>query len=110
MSDLADRLRQLHQRQRTAYDGIGHSSGRPYVYFVYPSDQERVIRRLVDDEFQRNAALTFYHIDLLPLTMQSLAGQEQRRASANRPIRSSPMSPPSRPSPRSSATMAQTTL
>ena len=79
MSDLADRLRQLHHRLRTAYDGIGHSSGRPYVYFVYPPDQERATRRLVDDEFQSDAALTFYHIDLLPLTMQSLAGQEQRR-------------------------------
>ena len=79
MSDLADRLRQLHHRLRTAYDGIGHSSGRPYVYFVYPPDQERVTRRLVDDEFQSDAALTFYHIDLLPLTMQSLAGQEERR-------------------------------
>jgi len=79
MSDLAERLRQLHHRLRTAYDGIGHSSGRPYVYFVYPPDQERVMRRLLDDEFQSDAALTFYHIDLLPLTMQSLAGQEQRR-------------------------------
>lgn len=79
MTDLAERLRQLHQRLRTTYDGIGHSSGRPYVYFVYPPDQERVTRRLVDDEFQSDDALTFYHIDLLPLTMQSLAGQEQRR-------------------------------
>jgi hypothetical protein len=79
MSDLAERLRLLHQRLRTAYDGIGHSSGRPYVYVVYPPDQERVMRCLLDDEFQSDAALTFYHIDLLLLTMQSLAGQERLR-------------------------------
>jgi hypothetical protein len=79
MSDLAERLRLLHNRLRTTYDGTGHSSGRPYVYFVYPPDQERALRRLVDDEFQGGAALTFYHLDLLPITMQGLAGQEQRR-------------------------------
>lgn len=79
MSDLAERLRVLHNRLRTTYDGIGHSSGRPYVYFVYPPDQEPALRRLVDDEFQSNAALTFYHLDLLPITMLGLAGQEQRR-------------------------------
>jgi hypothetical protein len=79
MSDLAERLRLLHNRLRTTYDGIGHSSGRPYVYFVYPPDQERALRRLVDDELPGGAALTFYHLDLLPITMQGLAGQEQRR-------------------------------
>ena len=89
MSDLADRLRFLHQRLRSAYDGIGHSSGRPYVYVVYPPSQERTLRRLVDNEFRSHAALTFVHLDLLPLTMQSLAGQEHRRETLlNDPARS----------------------
>jgi hypothetical protein len=37
MSDqLAERVEMLRARLRTSYDGIGHSSGRPYIYFVYP--------------------------------------------------------------------------
>ena len=27
-------------RLHTAYDNIGHSSGRPYLYFVYPPEHE----------------------------------------------------------------------
>ena len=46
MSDLEQRLSQLKHRLRTAYDGIGHSHGRPYVYVVYPPAQERALRRL----------------------------------------------------------------
>lgn len=79
MTELAERLRLLHQRLHTSYDGIGHSSGRPYVYVVYPPDQERAMRRLVDDELRDDAFLTFYHLDVLPLLMQSMAGQEERR-------------------------------
>ncbi|HEY3020159.1 MAG TPA: hypothetical protein VGJ32_08205, partial [Solirubrobacteraceae bacterium] len=52
MSDLAERLGYLLERLRTVYDGIGHSSGRPYVYFVYPPDQERALRRLVDEQLR----------------------------------------------------------
>ena len=80
MSDeLQQRLDVLLYRLRTAYDGIGHSSGRPYVYFVYPPEQERAIQRLVDEQLRSDSDLTFHHLDLLPLTMQSLAGQEERR-------------------------------
>ncbi|MCC6629582.1 MAG: hypothetical protein IT340_19560 [Chloroflexi bacterium] len=79
MSDLAERLDLLLARLRTAYDGIGHSSGRPYVYLVYPPDQERAMRRLVDESLTSDAHLRFHHFDLLPLTVRSLAGQEERR-------------------------------
>jgi len=79
MSDLADRLAHLKHRLRTAYDGIGHSHGRPFVYVVYPPDQERAVRRIIDEELRDEATLTFYQLDLLPLVLQSTAGQEQRR-------------------------------
>ena len=80
MSDeLQQRLDVLMYRLRTAYDGIGHSSGRPYVYFVYPPEQERTVQRMVDEQLRSDKMLFFHHIDLLPLTIKSLAGQEERR-------------------------------
>jgi hypothetical protein len=79
MSELAERLVFLKQRLRAAYDGIGHSHGRPYVYFVYPPDHERALRRLVDEELRSDATLTFCHLDLLSIVMQSTSGQEARR-------------------------------
>ncbi len=77
--DLQQRLDILLHRLRTNYDGIGHSSGRPYVYFVYPPEQERTVQRLVDEQLRSDNVLFIYHIDLLPLTITSLAGQEERR-------------------------------
>lgn len=79
MSDLADRMLFLKQRLQQAYDGIGHSHGRPYVYFVYPPEQERTVRRLVDEELRNDASLTFCHLDVLSIVLQSTAGQEARR-------------------------------
>jgi len=80
MSDeLQQRLDVLMYRLRTAYDGIGHSSGRPYVYFVYPPEQERTVQRMVDEQLRSDTTLFFHHVDLLPLTIKSLAGQEERR-------------------------------
>ena len=79
MDELTRRLEYLIDRLKTAYDGIGHSSGRPYVYLVYPPDQERAMRRLADEHLRVNHWLTYHHIDLLPLTIESLAGQEERR-------------------------------
>jgi hypothetical protein len=91
MSDeLQQRLDVFIHRLRTAYDGIGHSSGRPYVYFVYPPEQERALLRLVDDQLRSDTMLSFHHLDLLPLTIQSLAGQEERRQQLlNDPLRTS---------------------
>ena len=79
MTDLSRRLETLLDVLRTRYDGIGHSSGRPYVYFVYPPEQERQVARLIHETFLPEAGLLFHHIDLLPLTISSLAGQEERR-------------------------------
>ena len=77
--DLEQRLGVLLHRLRTTYDGIGHSSGRPYVYFVYPPEQERTVQRMVNEQLRNDAVLCFHHIDLLHLTIESLAGQEERR-------------------------------
>ena len=80
MSDeLQQRLDVLLYRLHTAYDGIGHSGGRPYVYFVYPPEQERAVQRMVDEQLRSDTTLCFHQIDLLPLTIKSLAGQEERR-------------------------------
>ena len=79
MPDLEERLDYLLDRLRSAYDAIGHSSGRPYVYFVYPPDQERAVRRLADERLSDGHGLCFHHLDLLPLTISALAGQEERR-------------------------------
>lgn len=87
-NELQQRLDVLIHRLRTAYDGIGHSSGRPYVYFVYPPEQERAMQRMADEQLRSDATLTFHHIDLLPLTIQSLTGQEERRQQLlNDPLR-----------------------
>ena len=79
MDELMERLEYLIDRLRTAYDGIGHSSGRPYVYLVYRPDQERAMRRLADEHLRDSDWLTYHHIDLIPLTIESLAGQEEQR-------------------------------
>jgi len=80
MSDeLQQRLDVLMNRLHTAYDGIGHSSGRPYVYFVYPPEQERTVQRMIDEQLHNNTTLCFHRVDILPLTIKSLAGQEERR-------------------------------
>jgi hypothetical protein len=79
---LEERLEFLKTRLRDSYDGIGHSSGRPYAYFVYPPERERVLRRLVDETLRDSGDLCFHHIDLLPLTIDRLRGQEEKRATA----------------------------
>ena len=80
MTELEQRLDMLLARLRTTYDGIGHSSGRPYVYFVYPPDREKLILRMVDDATAGAAGdLAFVHVDLLPLIVQATAGQGAAR-------------------------------
>lgn len=78
-SPIQERLDLLLLRLRTAYDGIGHSSGRPYVYFIYEPQNEQRIRRLVDELLVSDGNLCFYHLDLLPLTIATLKGQEEKR-------------------------------
>jgi hypothetical protein len=79
MPDIEERLHYLVERLRTAYDSIGHSSGRPYIYFIYPPEQERVMRRLADEHLSSSGGLCFHHVDLLDVTIEALAGQEPRR-------------------------------
>jgi hypothetical protein len=91
---LEQRFELMAARLHEAYDGIGHSSGRPYLYFVYPPEKEQFIRRLADEQMGEGGApsgtLHFLHIDLLRLTIESLAGQEEKRAELlNDPMRSS---------------------
>ena len=77
--DLQQRLDYLIERLRSAYGSIGHSSGRPYVYFVYHPSLESQMRRLADEQLRSDALLTFHLIDLLPITIDSLTGQEEQR-------------------------------
>ena len=79
MSDLEIRLSHLKQRLQSTYDGIGHSHGRPYIYLVYPPEQERTLRRLVDDELRDDAQLTFHQLDVFEIVLHSTTGQEARR-------------------------------
>lgn len=76
---LAERIEMLLTRLRTSYDGIGHSSGRPYIYFVYPPKEHLALRRLVDERLQSDASLCFHPIDLLRVTVAATQGQEERR-------------------------------
>ncbi|MCB0052276.1 MAG: hypothetical protein KDE24_22350 [Caldilinea sp.] len=78
--DLQERLSAVQQRLATVYDGIGHNSGRPYLYFVYAPGDELIVRRLADDMLVEGNDVTYLHIDLLPLTIESLAGHEAKRA------------------------------
>jgi hypothetical protein len=88
--ELQQRLDVLLDRLHTAYDGIGHSSGRPYVYFVYPPEQERTMQRMLKEQFGNDKMLCFLHLDLLDLTIKSLTGQEERRQQLlNDPIKQS---------------------
>jgi len=78
---LTRRMDALLARLRTSYDGIGHSSGRPYIYFIYPPEQDRAVRLLAADTLRDDAGLCFHHIGLLPLTITAIKNQEdQRRA------------------------------
>lgn len=77
---LEERFENMLARLHEAYDGIGHSSGRPYLYFVYPPEKDQYIRRLADDRMVGDASLHYIHIDLVRLTIESMAGQEEKRA------------------------------
>ena len=86
---LDQRFQNVLARLRDAYDGIGHSSGRPYLYFVYPPDHDQWVRRVADEQMQGDGDLHYIHLDLLRLAQESLAGQEEKRtALLNDPGRS----------------------
>ena len=85
---LEERFDNMLARLHEAYDGIGHSSGRPYLYFVYPPEKDQYVRRLADDRMHGDDSLHYIHIDLVRLTIDSLAGQEEKRAALlNDPVK-----------------------
>lgn len=84
---LEERIDAMLRRLHEVYDGIGHSSGRPYLYFVYPPEQEQAIRRLVREKMLDDGSLHYLHVDFLRLSLESLAGQEEKRAEIlNHPV------------------------
>lgn len=79
MRDLTERMTFLRNRLQSAYDGLGQSSGRPYLYFVYPPTDELALRRLIDQELMAIPGLTLLRIDVLLLTIDVLRGEEEPR-------------------------------
>ncbi len=80
MNQIQRRFDHMLQRLAETYDGIGHSSGRPFLYFVYAPDKEQFVLRLAEELMGSAGELLFIHIDMVQLTIDSLAGQEERRA------------------------------
>ena len=78
-SDLDQHFDDMLRRLNDAYDSIGHSSGRPYLYFVYAPEHEPHLRRLVKDKMLPIDNIQYLQVDLLDLTLASLADQEERR-------------------------------
>ena len=79
MEQLEPRLTFVHTRLQSAYDGLGQSTGRPYLYLVYPPPAEPQVRRLVDELFPMRPTLYPLRIDLLRLTLDALRGEEAAR-------------------------------
>lgn len=77
--ELGHRFDQMLDRLAKVYSGIGYSSGRPYLYFVYPPEQELEVRRKAKEQMVDNGDLGFVHIDLVLLTGDSVRGQEDKR-------------------------------
>jgi hypothetical protein len=85
---LEQRFMAMLRRLAEVYDGIGHSTGRPYLYFVYPPDKDQFLRRLADETMTDSDTLSYLHVDLVQVTIESLAGQEAKRAEyLNNPIK-----------------------
>jgi len=76
---LEPRLMLLRERLHTAYDGIGHSSGRPYIYFLYTPERERTLHNMLQEHLQDDDKLKFYQLDILPPIIDSVTGQEEKR-------------------------------
>lgn len=86
--DIEQRLEFLVKRLHTNYEAIGLSSGRPFIYFVYHPSLERYVQRMVSEHLRDDAYLTVHAIDILPLTIMALQGQEeQRQRLLNDPLR-----------------------
>lgn len=77
--DVELRLEYLVQRLHTNYEAIGQSSGRPFIYFVYHPSLERYVQRIVGDQLRSDAQITVHPLDILPLAITALQGQEELR-------------------------------
>ena len=78
MEPLEHRLAFLRTRLQSAYDGLGQSTGRPYLYVVYPPEADPQVRRFVAELFTVLPSLHPVRIDVLPLTLETLRGEEAR--------------------------------
>ncbi len=79
MEQLEQRLTHLRTRIQTAYEGLGQSSGRPYVYFVYPPAAHQQVQRFIEELFMALPSLYAIRVDLLDLTIAALRGEELAR-------------------------------
>lgn len=79
MEQLEQRLSNLRTRIQTAYEGLGQTSGRPYIYFVYPPEAEQHVRRAIDELFTVLPALHVLRVDVLDLTIDTLQDEETAR-------------------------------
>lgn len=79
MEPLEHRLAFLRTRLQSAYDGLGQSTGRPYLYVVYPPEADPQVRRFVAELFTVLPSLHPVRIDVLPLTLETLRGEEVGR-------------------------------
>ncbi len=79
MEQLEQRLSNLRSRIQTAYEGLGQTSGRPYIYFVYPPEAEQHVRRAIKELFTMLPALHVLRVDVLDLTIDTLHGEEAAR-------------------------------
>ena len=77
--DVELRLEYLVQRLHTNYEAIGQSSGRPFIYFVYHPSLEGYVQRIVSEQLRNDAQVTVHSLDILPLTIIALQGQEELR-------------------------------
>lgn len=79
MDSIDQRIAFLRSRLQSSYDGLGQSSGRPYLYFVYPPEEEARVRRLLDEQLAVLPSMQTIRVDLLTLTVDALHGEEERR-------------------------------
>ena len=70
VDELEQRFTTMLQRLAEVYDGIGHSTGRPYLYFVYPPDKDQALRRWADEQMTDSDSLCYLHIDLVQITIE----------------------------------------
>jgi hypothetical protein len=79
MEQLEQRFSSLRTRIQTAYEGLGQSSGRPYLYFIYSPEADQQIRRLIDELFSVLPSMYIIRVDVLDLTIDTLSGEEAAR-------------------------------